>query len=120
MDTNDTVTLTITFSRLVTGLTLTITDIDKDENSWIDEVWVTPGGFTTSKRPNSYVIGAGTSSSNPFESNHEGGIDSVRGDVTLTWSVAVQQVAITYRAADLQNQSGVGQHIGVGKIGFAC
>ena len=40
--------------------------------------------------------------------------------MTLTWPAPVQQVVITYRAADLQNQSGVGQHIGVGKIGFTC
>ena len=67
MDTNDTVTLTLTFSRPVTGLTLTITDIDKDTDSWIDQVVGHPGGFTASKRPNSYVIGAGTCQSRPLQ-----------------------------------------------------
>ena len=42
MDQGDTITLTLSFSQAVTGLSLTITDIDKDTDLWIDEVGVEP------------------------------------------------------------------------------
>ena len=32
----------------------------------------------------------------------------------------MSQVQVTYRAADAENDSDIGQHIGVGKIGFTC
>jgi hypothetical protein len=117
MTQGDTVTLTLTFSQPVTNLSLTITDIDKETKNWIDEVVVSPLGFTADKAAN--VIGTGTAA-DPFRSQVEGGIDSAAGDVTLTWAGPVTQVQITYRAADSQNKSGIGQHIGVGKIGFTC
>jgi hypothetical protein len=117
MTQGDTVTLTLTFNQPVSKLSLTITDIDKDTSSWIDEVVVTPVGFTSVKATN--VIGTGTAL-DPFKSKVEGGIDSTLGDVTLTWAGPVTQVQVIYRAADVQNQSGIGQHIGVGKIGFTC
>lgn len=114
---NDTITLTLTFSQPVFNLSLTITDIDKVTTEWIDEVVVTPAGFTSVKGQN--VIGDGTVGS-PFTTSVQGGISSARGDVTVTWAGPVSQVQIVYRAADADNDSDIGQHIGVGKIGFTC
>ena len=34
----------------------------------------------------------------------------------VKWTGPVSQVKINYRAADKENQSGIGQHIGVGAI----
>ena len=117
MTLGDTVALTLTFSQPVTNLSLTITDIDKASKQWIDEVVATPAGFTSVKAAN--VIGTGAAN-NPFRSQVNGGISSAAGDVVLTWAGPLNQVAITYRVADQDNESGVGQHVGVGKIGFTC
>ncbi len=40
--------------------------------------------------------------------------------MTLTWAGPLSQVQITYRAADADNESDIGQHVGIGKIGFIC
>ena len=117
MTQGDTITMTLLLSQPVTNLSLTITDIDKIVGDWIDEVVVTPPGFTAVKAAN--VIGSGTAG-DPFRSSVNGGISSAAGDVRLTWAGPLTQVQITYRAADADNESGIGQHVGVGKIGFVC
>jgi hypothetical protein len=115
MDLGDTITLTVTFSTPVTALTLTITDIDKDTGEWIDQVIVNTPGYTAVKGPN--VTGTGTAAS-PLTTSVNGGISSNAGDVKLTWPGPLTQVQLTYRAGDSQNGSNIGQHIGVGLIGF--
>ena len=65
------------------------------------------------------MIGSGTVA-DPYRSQVNGGISSAAGDVKLTWAGPVSQVQITYRAADAENDSDIGQHIGVGQIGFTC
>ena len=117
MDQGDTVTITLTFSQPVTGLSLTITDIDKDKDQWIDQVIVNTAGYAVAAK-GANVTGAGTTG-NPFTTSVNGGIDSAAGDVKLTWQGSLSQVQLTYRAADILNGSGIGQHIGVGLIGFA-
>jgi hypothetical protein len=115
MDQGDTVRITLTFTAAVTNVSMTVTDIDKDTGEWIDEVIVNTPGYTYQAGAN--VIGTGTALS-PFKSNHEGGITSAAGDVTVSWAGPLTSVALTYRAADSQNGSGSGQHIGIGLFGF--
>ena len=117
-DTDDTVTMTITFDRLVPNPTLTITGIDRQVGSWIDEVIVDTPGFAVVSN-GEFVIGAGTAD-DPFQSNHEGAISTPQGDLVLTWPGTRAQVAITYRAGDEINDSEPGQSIGVGWFGFLC
>jgi hypothetical protein len=117
MTQGDTVTLTLTFSQAVTNLSLQITDIDKTTGQWIDEVVVAPGPTSAVKSSN--VNGSGTSGS-PFTAKNNGGISNATGDVVVTWTGPLTQVQITYRAADQDNTSDIGQHIGIGKIGFVC
>lgn len=118
MDLNDTITMTLTLSEPVTDLSLTITDIDRVITEWIDHVIVNTGGYVVTAQ-GANVIGTGTSG-DPFRSSHNGGISSAAGDVTLTWAGPLTMVQITYRAADADNDSDVGQHIGIGLIGFTC
>ncbi len=117
MDQGDTITLTLAFSQPVLGLTLTITDIDKATGQWIDQVIVDTLGFVAAPAAN--VVGAGTSA-NPFTTKVDSGISSALGDLKLTWAGPLSVVQLTYRAGDVQNSSGIGQHIGVGRIGFSC
>ena len=114
---NQTLRMTLTFSRAVSGLSLRITDIDKSNDYWNDEVVVSPLGFTAVKAAN--VIGTGQTG-DPFKSQVDGGISSALGNVTLTWAAPVTQVVIQFRAADEESDSGNGQWIGVGEIGFTC
>jgi hypothetical protein len=116
MEEGDTIKMTITFTEFVKNATLTLTDIDKAVGQWIDHVVAEPAGYVASNA-GQYVTGAGTSA-NPFTSSHNGGITSARGDVTLTWPFSLKQITITYIAADTDNSSDIGQHIGVGKFAF--
>jgi hypothetical protein len=116
----DKITLTITFPKFVTGATLQITDIDKTLGDWIDEVAIFPLGFTFTKvnsMGTSLVTGSG-SAADPFKCSQNVELGDARGDVILNWAGQVKQIVITYTAADAQNQSDNGQHIGVGKFGY--
>jgi hypothetical protein len=116
MKQNDTLTLTITFSQPVMNFGLTMTDIDRAKDSWIDQVTLSPETFsTTGKGAN--VGGTGKIGA-PFVSTQEGGIDSPAGDVTLTWPGALQVFTVTYVAADKKNNSGIGQMIGIGQFAY--
>ena len=117
------ITLTITFTENVENLSLTITDIDKNTivnapNRWIDEVVITPGGFTdTVPAKGANVIGAGTAT-NPYASSVNENISTPAGDVTLTWAGPLKVVTIAYKAAGSNNVNDWGQQIGVGKLSF--
>jgi hypothetical protein len=117
------ITLTIEFTENVENLSLTITDIDKNTivnapNRWIDEVVITPGGFTdTVPVKGANVIGAGTAT-NPYSSSVDENISTPAGDVTLTWAGPLKVVTIAYKAAGSNNVNDWGQQIGVGKISF--
>lgn len=119
MSQGDTLTMTITLSQAVRNFTVRITDIDKDPGSWIDEVFVSPQAYGYSAGSN--VTGTGATG-DPFIADSNGRIDDTNhpdaGDVTLAWQGAVSQVTIRYIAGDKKNDSGIGQHIGVGQFGF--
>jgi hypothetical protein len=112
-----TIKMTITLSAPVNNFTFTITDIDKDPGQWIDEIVISPPGYTTPLK-NSNVAGNGVPG-DPFRAATTGNVGDDKGDVTLNWAFAVQQVTISYKAADLTGSSGNGQHIGIGQIAFS-
>jgi hypothetical protein len=116
MHEGDRLTMTLTFSRPVENLTLTITDIDKIKGEWIDQVFVAPPGFSAVPGPN--VSGSGLAG-DPFTANVDAEIHTAAGDLTLTWAGPLTTAQISYRAGDAANTSTNGQHIGVGKIGFS-
>jgi hypothetical protein len=115
MKQGDTLTLTISYNRVVRNATLTITDIDKLTGQWIDQVYASPSGYVAARGPN--VVGTGASG-DPFVASVEAEIHTSAGDVRLTWPGAVTQVKITYVAGDRKNSSGLGQHIGVGQFAY--
>ena len=121
-----TLTMTIALSQPVTGMQLTVADIDKDTGLWEDWVVVGPAGFTVSGQ-GSYVVGDGTDpfsgmpdSEGPFRSRHDGNIPDTdtRGHVTVQWPLPVQQVQVQYLPGDPDGESSNGQHIRIGGIGF--
>jgi len=136
MNQGDLIVLTIDFTKPggVSNLALTITDIDRYTTSWIDHVWVEPTPSTVVKTDPSFVEGAGTAADPwvadvPGDSDHDDndeddgveeddpmGITSQQGDVMVMWSGTLSQVKIYYKAADVNNASSIGQHIGVGLI----
>jgi hypothetical protein len=112
----DTLKLTLTFSKPVKNATLSMTDIDKLTQQWIDNVVVSPSGFSVAtKGPD--VSGSGTTA-DPFTANVEAEIHTNAGDLTLVWPGTVTSVTVTYIAADKDNKSELGQHIGIGKFGY--
>ncbi len=120
---DDTIVATIDFTpKTVRNLTFSITDIDFITGRWIDHVFVTPKATVLAR--GSTVIGDGTykdptvagSVDKPFKSNESGDRLSSRGDVTLTWPGYVSKIKVTYVAADEDNASDDGQHIGLGKF----
>jgi hypothetical protein len=115
MKQGDVITLTLTFDSPVQSLSLSVTDIDKLTREWIDQVYTSPVGTPTAKGPN--VVGSGTSA-DPFTSSVEAEIHTAAGDLTLTWPGPLTVVELFFRAGDSKNSSSLGQHIGVGKIGF--
>jgi hypothetical protein len=117
MDQDDTITITVKFSQAVTGLTLTVTDIDKHIDDWQDHVIIHTPDFSSIAASN--VIGEG-SDSFPFQGKDDGGITASEGNLTLRWGSPQTEVKITHLAADEENESDIGQHIGIGLIGFTC
>jgi hypothetical protein len=114
----DTVTLTISLSQPVDGLSFIIHDIDSTTNGWRDEVEVLTAGFTYQLGPG--LQGNGTAA-NRFRPNSVGDypINSGQGDVRLTWAGTVSQVQIRYRAGITGNSGN--QHIGLGNLSYkAC
>lgn len=134
MNQGDLIVLTIDFTTPVSNLALTITDIDRYTTEWIDHVWVEPTPLTVVKTDPTFVEGAGTAADPwvadvPGDSDHGDGdeddgveeddpmgITSQKGDVMVTWLGPLSQVKVYYKAADVDNDSPIGQHIGVGLI----
>ncbi|MCA1305515.1 hypothetical protein ACLD0U_02055 [Microbacterium sp. 2216-1] len=122
LDGGDWVEMTIALSQPVTGLSFIIHDIDKSRSggrvSWVDEVVVSPAGFTPQRGSN--VVGNGTTSA-PFTADAWGDtpISGGAGRVTLTWSNTVQQVTVRYRAG--RDGRARSQHVGIGALRYdAC
>lgn len=114
----DSVTVTITLSEPVEGLSFLIHDIDSESKAYQDTVVVGPAGYTSALGTN--IQGAGTSSS-PFRPIAWGDtpIDGGAGRVKVTWPGSVSQVTVTYIAGITGNSQN--QHIGIGDISFdAC
>ncbi|MCI1748710.1 MAG: hypothetical protein LKI24_11870 [Acidipropionibacterium sp.] len=122
----DSVTVTITLSEPVEGLSLLIHDLDSNSTGgwsntqwlWQDTVVVNTSGFTYQKGDS--ITGTGTST-DPFKNTELGDqpIDSGKNKVRLTWSGFVDKVQITYIAG--QKGSSASQHIGIGDISYdAC
>lgn len=111
------VTMTITLSQAVSGLSFILHDIDKVSGQWEDRVEILTPGFTFQLGNN--VQGAGTAA-NPFNPISWGDtpIDSGRGDVRLTWAGSVQQVVIKYIAGITGNSGN--QHIGLGNLSYSA
>jgi len=117
MKKGDSIVFTLTFSQPVKNLTFKITDIDMDTGQWIDHIVINTPNYVSTPAPE--VIGNGTVA-NPFRSSFDGNFNSSRGDLTLTWPGSLSQVRLTYLAMDDVNASSIGQHIGIGNIGFSC
>ena len=117
MKTGNTITMTLTFSQPVQKLSVKITDIDKTVGQWIDDVIISPAGFVATPAKN--VVGAGTAA-NPYTTKLDGGIENADGDLALFWAGPLSQVSITYLAADQDNTSDIGQHIGIGQLAITC
>ena len=127
LNAGDWVTLTLTLSQAVSGLSFTIHDIDKVRNgqnqvAWEDFVEISG---TFSGNPVSYlpvlgnnVTGAGTAAS-PFQPINWGDnpIDSGLNRVTVGFNAPVNQFVIKYRAG--QNGYSGNQHIGLGNISYS-
>lgn len=126
LNAGDWVTLTLTLSQPVTGLSFTIHDIDKVRNNQNQVAWedfVEIGG-TFSGNPVAYtsvlgsnVTGAGTAAS-PFQPILWGDnpINSGLNRVTVTFNAPVNQFVIKYRAG--QNGDSNNQHVGLGNISY--
>lgn len=121
LNAGDWVEITLTFASPVTGLSFMIHDIDKSRSTngnvhWVDEVIVSPGGF--SYTPGTAIVGAGTSGS-PFTSNTWGDlpIATGQGSVRVTYAGSVSSVTIRYRAG--QNGSASSQHVGLGDLSYS-
>ncbi|WP_180536909.1 hypothetical protein [Micrococcus luteus] len=97
-DANKSVT-TFTFSRQVTSLSFTITDIDSASNDFWDAVAVTsPTAYTSAKTSSTQVTGAGTVT-NPWQaanSNTPIPDSSTAGNVKVTFSAPLTTFAIHY------------------------
>lgn len=122
----DSVTVTITLSEPVKGLSFLLHDIDSTGTRWgnaiswgyQDTVVVPTTGYTSVLGTN--IQGDGTIS-NPFRPINLGDtpIDGGAGRVRLTWPGSVSVVKITYIAGQTGNSTN--QHIGIGDISFnAC
>ncbi|HSF97982.1 MAG TPA: hypothetical protein VLA55_04760 [Ornithinibacter sp.] len=115
LTTNDSVTVTITFSAPVENLTFKLHDIDGLANQWRDTVRIDTAGFTSVRGAN--IIGTGVTG-DPFRNQTEvdNPIETGVADVTLTWAGPVDAVTFTYLAGI--SGSSDNQHIGLGDISF--
>lgn len=88
-------TITFTFSRPVTNLTLSIIDIDQSTN-YDDRIVVNTGGFSYTRGAS--VRGIGTSG-DPFRSSTGTAVadGSAAATLALTWAAAVSFVSVTYQ-----------------------
>jgi len=127
LEKGDSVTVTVTLSEPVEGLSFLIHDIDStgEKNYWGKVTWnyqdtvvIPTSGYTYDLGTN--IQGNGTSSE-PFHPKQLGDtpIDGGAGRVRLTWPGSVSQVKIKYIAGVAGNSQN--QHIGIGDISFdAC
>lgn len=106
---NDRGTYTFTFTRPVTNLTFTITDIDSGGAQYYDRLMLT-AGFTQQFRAGA-VTGAGTQSDPYRATNSNAGVDdftSANGNVRVTYPGTISSFTITYwnESANLGDKPG--------------
>ena len=98
------------FTRAVTNLSFTLTDIDSATNDFIDSVVLTPG-FTVSGRAGA-LQGAGTTAS-PFRPvGDNSAVDNASGsggNVTITYAGPLSSFTIDYRNAAASFSSAIDQ-----------
>ena len=115
LNTNDSITVTITLSEPVENLTFKIHDIDGLASQWKDTVRVNTAGYTSV--PGVNIIGTGTAADRfRNATNVDNPIETGVADVTLSWAGPVQVVSFTYVAGSSGNSDN--QHIGLGDISF--
>lgn len=89
--------VTITFSRAVTGLAFTITDVDSGANSWWDQVELSGTRSFTIANPTA-VTGAGVAG-NPWRAasnNTQLANTSSSGNVSVSYPGAVTSITLTF------------------------
>lgn len=88
---------TFTFTKPVTGLTFTLTDIDSTTGDFWDSVWLTPG-FTYTGR-GSTMTGVGTSG-DPFrQANGNTAVNNTtdgNGNVTISYAGTISSFTVNY------------------------
>lgn len=106
---NDRGAYTFTFSRPVTNLTFTITDVDSNGSQYRDAVMLT-SGFTELSKPNT-VIGAGTQA-NPYrpagDQTPTNDATGSAGNVRVRYTGTISSFTITYwnQSANLGSPTG--------------
>jgi hypothetical protein len=106
---NDRGVYTFTFTRPVTNLTFTVTDVDSGGNQYWDRLMLTPG-FTQQFRA-AALTGAGTQA-DPYRATNANApvndFTSSNGNVRVTYPGAISSFTITYwnESANLGNQPG--------------
>ncbi|RYB94658.1 hypothetical protein EUA93_10075 [Nocardioides oleivorans] len=88
---------TFTFTKPVTGLTFTLTDIDSTTGDFWDSVWLTPG--FSKPTLSAGLTGAGTSADPIRQSNGNTAVDNAsgaNGNATITYPGTISSFTINY------------------------
>lgn len=115
------ITMTMTFSRPVSNLSLSVYDIDRSNEidvDWADHVVVNTSGYTIPAR-DADVVGSG-STADPLRNSTNGQGVSTENFATLLWSGPVTEVQLTYLLGGTTVKEFGGQDVGVTQIGFTC
>lgn len=99
-----------TFTKAVSNLTFTLTDIDSATGDFWDSVWLTPG-FTVSGKA-SGLQGAGTSASPFKQTSGNTPVDNTNGgagNVTITYPGPINGFTINYSNAATSFATGIDQ-----------
>jgi hypothetical protein len=114
------ITMTMTFSRPVSNLSLSVYDIDREEGidiDWADHVVVNTPGYTIPAR-DADIVGAGTAA-DPLRNATNGQGVATENFATLLWAGPVAEVQLTYLLGGTTVKEN-GQDVGVTNVGFTC